>query len=65
LYGLLSNAGGTNMKRIVVSVAIILAIILMTLSLQSCFTPYPEGVYREGARDREREMRDDMTRPWP
>lgn len=53
------------MKRIVVSVAIILAIILMTLSLQSCFTPYPEGVYREGARDREREMRDDMTRPWP
>ena len=29
------------MKRIIVSVAIVLTIILMTLTLQSCFTPYP------------------------
>jgi hypothetical protein len=40
------------MKRIIVSVAIVLAIILMTLTLQSCFTPYP------AAGTREREIRD-------
>jgi hypothetical protein len=60
------------MKRIVVSVAIVLAVILMTLSLQSCFTPYPDrGDSARDARDRERsgvmteDMREDMRRPWP
>jgi hypothetical protein len=40
------------MKRIIVSAAIVLVIILMTLTLQSCFTPYP------AAGTPEREMRD-------
>ena len=40
------------MKRIIVSVAIVLAIILMTLTLQSCFMPYP------AAGTPEREIRD-------
>jgi hypothetical protein len=40
------------MKRIIVSVAIVLAIILMTLTLESCFTPYP------AAGTPEREIRD-------
>jgi hypothetical protein len=34
------------MKRIIVSMAIILMIILATLTLQGCFTPYPEGSQR-------------------
>ena len=40
LYGLISNVGGTRMKRIIILLAIVLATILMTLSLQSCFIPY-------------------------
>ncbi len=42
------------MKRIIVSVAIVLAIILMTLTLQSCFTPYPAlGTPERESKDRE------------
>jgi hypothetical protein len=42
------------MKRIIISVAIVLAIILMTLTLQSCFTPYPaQGTPEQVAKDRE------------
>lgn len=48
-YGLLSNIGGAEMKRIMVSVAITLVIILTTLSLQGCFTPYPAGDYQRGS----------------
>jgi len=40
------------MKTIIVSVAIILAIITVTITLQSCFTPYP------AAGTPEREIRD-------
>jgi hypothetical protein len=46
LYLLLSSVGGARMKRIIVSMAIILMIILATLTLQGCFTPYPEGSQR-------------------
>jgi len=52
LYRVLSGIRGAEMKRIIVSVAIVLAIILMTLTLQSCFMPYP------AAGTPEREIRD-------
>jgi hypothetical protein len=52
LFRVLSGIGGAEMKRIIVSAAIVLVIILMTLTLQSCFTPYPT------AGTPEREMRD-------
>jgi hypothetical protein len=45
------------MKKIIMSVAIILVIILTTLCLQGCFTPYPErgdpGWEWRDSRDRE------------
>ena len=42
------------MKRSIVSVAIVLAIILMTLTLQSCFTSYPAvGTPEREIRDRQ------------
>jgi hypothetical protein len=41
LYDLFSNDGGAEMKKIIITVAIIMAITLATLSLQGCFTPYP------------------------
>jgi hypothetical protein len=53
------------MKRIVISVAIVLLVILTTLTLQGCFTPYPEiGDPQRESRDRERDrsLRDDMHR---
>jgi hypothetical protein len=53
------------MKRIFISVAIVLLIILTTLTLQGCFTPYPEiGDPQRESRDRERDrsLRDDMHR---
>jgi hypothetical protein len=53
LYGLFSNVGGAEMKKIIISVAIILLIVLTTLSLQGCFTPYPQRG------DPDREWRDD------
>ena len=46
------------MKRIIVALAIVLAITLMTLSLQSCFVPYHDrdrddrGDRRDGPGDR-------------
>ena len=54
------------MKRIIVSVAIVLAIILMTLTLQSCFTPYPAiGDPQRESRDREirEQIQIDKRRP--
>jgi hypothetical protein len=57
------------MKRTIISMAIILAIILTTLSLQGCFTPYPERGEndRVGPTDRGRggDMWKDMGYPWP
>jgi hypothetical protein len=64
-HGLLLNVGGAGMKRIFISVAIVLLIILTTLTLQSCFTPYPEkGDPQRESRDRDRDsgLRDDMHR---
>ena len=44
------------MKKIIISVAIMLVIILTILSLQGCFTPYPEkGNPDREWRDRERD----------
>jgi hypothetical protein len=55
LYGLFSIFGGAGMKKIVISAAIILVIILTALSLQGCFTPYPEkGDPDRAWRDKER-----------
>jgi hypothetical protein len=53
------------MKRIIVSVTIVLAIILITLSLQSCITPYPDiGSPERASRDNEynKELREQMER---
>jgi hypothetical protein len=53
------------MKGIMVSMAIVLTIILMALSLQSCFTPYPAaGTPEREYRDRQiwEQMRRDMER---
>jgi hypothetical protein len=50
------------MKRIFITAAIILVIILTTLTLQSCFTPYPEmGDPQRNSRDKDRDrgLRDD------
>jgi len=55
------------MKRVIVSLAIILVIILMTLSLQSCFTPYPEKGHPDRERrdrEREREFLDSIQRQY-
>ena len=44
------------MKKIIISVAIMLVIMLIILSLQGCFTPYPEkGNPDRDWRDRERD----------
>jgi hypothetical protein len=61
-----SGFRGAEMKKIIVSVAIVLAIILMTLTLQSCFTPYPaQGTPEQAAKDREirEQIQRDMYRP--
>jgi hypothetical protein len=53
------------MKRISITAAIIMVIILTTLTLQSCFTPYPGmgDAQRESRdRDRDRGLRDDTHR---
>ncbi len=56
-----SGIGGAGMKRIFLVVAIVLAIIVMTLVLQSCFSPYPAiGDPRRESRDRE--IREEMQR---
>ena len=55
------------MKRMLISAAIILVIILATLTLQCCFTPYPEMGDPQRAtrdRDRDRSLREDMHRPY-
>jgi len=55
------------MKRIFILVVIILATVLTMLTLQGCFTPYPEkgDPQRESRdRDRDRGMREDMHRPY-
>ncbi len=49
------------MKRIIVSVAIVLAIVLMTLTLQSCFAPYP-AIGDPQRESRDRELREQMQR---
>jgi hypothetical protein len=65
LFRLLSGIGGVKMKRIIVSMAIVLAITLMTLTLQSCFTPYPaQGTPEQVAKDRQlrEQLQRDMQR---
>jgi len=54
LFRVLSGIGGAEMKRIIVSAAIVLAIILTMLTLQGCFKPYPAaGTPEREIRDRE------------
>jgi hypothetical protein len=48
------------MKKIVISVAIILLIILAALCLHGCFTPYPE----KGDPDRELRDRESAEQMW-
>jgi hypothetical protein len=43
LIWLSPNFGGTQMKRIIVSLAIVLTIVLMTLSLQGCASSSASG----------------------
>jgi uncharacterized alpha/beta hydrolase family protein len=53
------------MKRIFILVVIVLTTVLTILTLQGCFTPYPEkGDPQRESRDRERDrsLRDDMHR---
>jgi hypothetical protein len=51
------------MKRSIVLVAIVLVIILMSLSLQSCFTPYP-AVGDPLRESRDREIWEQMNSRW-
>lgn len=53
-----------KVKRIIISVAIVLEILLITLILQGCFTPYPAiGTPERESRDRElQEQLRDMRR---
>jgi hypothetical protein len=51
------------MKRIMVALAIVLAITLTTLNLQGCFTPYPAGDYQRGSSGGDASTASDLG--WP